>query len=88
MFGPILAPIARTYGIDPIQFGLISCINLNIGNATPPLGQSLFIGCKIGKVSIGRTSKAILPYLLAEIIVLFIVTYIPQVGLFLPNLAK
>lgn len=87
MFGPILAPIAVSYGINPIHFGLISCINLNIGNATPPLGQSLFVGCKVGRVSVGKVSKAILPYLAAEIIVLLLVTYVPQVGLLLPGMA-
>ena len=87
MFGPILAPIAVSYGINPIQFGLISCINLNIGNATPPLGQSLFISCKIAKVSIGKVVGALLPYLLAEIIVLLLVTYIPAVGLLVPKMA-
>lgn len=87
MFGPILAPIAVSYGINPIHFGLISCINLNIGNATPPLGQSLFVGCKVGKVSIGSTSKIMFRYLAALIIVLFMTTFIPQIGLFLPTLA-
>ncbi len=87
MFGPILAPIASRYGINPIHFGLISCINLTIGNATPPLGQSLFVGCKIGKVSVGREARAILPYLFGLVIVLFITTYIPEISLFLPRLA-
>ena len=87
MFGPILAPIAMKYGINPVQFGLISCINLNIGNATPPLGQCLFIGCKIGKVSIGRESKYLLPYIGALVIVLLLVTYIPEIGLYLPTAA-
>lgn len=87
MFGPILAPIAASYGIDPVHFGLISCINLNIGNATPPLGQSLFIGCKIGKISIGHASRAIIPYLAGLVLVLFLVTYIPDLALFLPRSA-
>ena len=87
MFGPILAPIAVSYGVNPIHFGLISCINLNIGNATPPLGQSLFVGCKIGKVSIGSTSKVMIPYLLALFVVLMATTFVPQVGLLLPSIS-
>lgn len=87
MFGPILAPIAASYGINPIHFGLISCINLNIGNATPPLGQSLFIGCKIGRVSIGRESRYLLPYLAGLFAVLLLVTYYPDIGLLLPKTA-
>ncbi len=87
MFGPILAPIAVTYGIHPVHFGLMSCINLNIGNATPPLGQSLFIGCKIGKVSIGKEAKVMMPYLLALLVILLMVAYVPEVGLFLPRMA-
>ena len=87
MFGPILAPIAVTYGVNPIHFGLISCINLNVGNATPPLGQSLFVGCKVGKVSIGSTAKVMAPYLAALVAVLLLTTFVPQVGMFLPTLA-
>ena len=87
MFGPILAPIAVSYGVNPIHFGLISCINLNIGNATPPLGQSLFVGCKIGKVSIGSTGKVMIPYLLALFVVLMATTFDPQVGLLLPSIS-
>ena len=87
MFGPILAPIAVSYGVNPIHFGLISCINLNIGNATPPLGQSLFVGCKIGKVSIGSTGKVMIPYLLALFVVLMATTFVPQVGLLLPSIS-
>lgn len=87
MFGPILAPIAVTYGINPIHFGLISCINLNLGNATPPLGQSLFVGCKVGKASIGKVSGKLIPYLAAELIILLLVTYVPKIGLFLPEIS-
>jgi tripartite ATP-independent transporter DctM subunit len=87
MFSPLLGPIAVHYGINPILFGLISCINLNIGNATPPLGQCLFVGCKVGKLSLGRVAKSIIPYLAAEIVVLLLVTYIPDISLILPRIA-
>lgn len=85
MLAPILAPIAKAYGINPVLFGLIMCVNLTIGCATPPLGLCLFIGCKIGHISLGRGAKAILPYVLAEIIVLLLMTYIPALSLTLPG---
>jgi len=85
LFAPLLGPIALGYGIDPIHFGLITCINLNIGNATPPLGQCLFVGCKIGKIQLLKVSVAVLPYLIALIAVLLLVTYIPAISLFLPS---
>jgi len=85
LFAPLLGPIALDYSIDPIHFGLITCINLNIGNATPPLGQCLFVGCKIGKIQLLKVSVAVLPYIIAIIAVLLLVTYIPNISLFLPS---
>ena len=86
MMAPILAPIAIQYGINPVQFGLIMCINLTIGNATPPMGICLFIGSSIGKVQLSKVSKKILPFLIAEVIVLLMVTYIPDITLLLPRI--
>lgn len=86
LLAPILAPIAAMYGIDPIHFGVMMCINLVIGHATPPLGLCLFIGCKIGKISLGKGGVTIIPYVIGEIIVLLLVTYIPQLVTFLPSL--
>lgn len=88
LLAPILAPIAVSYGVDPIHFGIIMCINLVIGHATPPLGLCLFIGCKIGKVSLGSGGKAILPYVLGEVAVLFLVTYFPWVTTILPAMVS
>lgn len=86
LLAPILAPIAVSYGVDPIHFGIIMCMNLVIGHATPPLGLCLFIGCKIGKVSLARGGKAILPYVLGEVVVLLFVTYVPWLTSVLPSL--
>ena len=86
LLAPILAPIAVSYGVDPIQFGIIMCINLVIGHATPPLGLCLFIACKIGRVSLAKGGKAILPYVLGEVVVLLLVTYIPWITSILPSL--
>ena len=86
MMAPILAPIAVRYGISPLQFGLIMCINLTIGHATPPLGLCLFIGCKLGRISLSRGAVAILPYVAAEVVVLLLITYFPALTLTLPKL--
>ncbi len=86
LLAPILAPIAVQYGIDPIHFGLIMCINLVIGHATPPMGLCLFIACKLGKVPLDKGGLAIFPYVVAEVAVLLLVTYIPQITQVLPAL--
>ncbi len=84
MLAPILLPIATAYGISPVHFGIIMCVNLTVGCATPPLGLCLFLGCKIGHISLGKGARAILPYVLAEITVLLLMTYIPALCLGLP----
>ena len=84
---PILYPVVVTkLGLSPIHFGIILMINLAIGLCTPPVGSALFVGCAIGKVSIEKATKAMLPYYLAMDVVLFLVTYVPQITMFLPNL--
>lgn len=83
---PILLPIATQLGIDPIHFGVIMLINLGIGVCTPPVGSSLLVGCAIGKVSIEKTVVALAPFYLIMICVLLLVTFIPQLSLFLPSL--
>jgi C4-dicarboxylate transporter DctM subunit len=83
---PILLPLAVKVGIDPIHFGLVMVLNLVIGLITPPLGVCLFIACSIAKITLEQIVKAILPFLLAAIGVLFIVTYIPQLSLWIPRM--
>ncbi|MCK5701729.1 MAG: TRAP transporter large permease subunit, partial [Cyclobacteriaceae bacterium] len=82
---PILLKVAVGVGIDPTQFAVIAVLNLIIGLNTPPVGVCLFVASSIGKVSIGKVSKAGLPFLVISLIVLLLVTYIPQISLFLPN---
>lgn len=82
---PILLKVAVGVGIDPTQFAVIAVLNLIIGLNTPPVGVCLFVASSIGKVSIGKVSRAGLPFLIVSLIVLFLVTYIPQISLFLPN---
>lgn len=86
IFTPIFLPIVESFGMDPVHFGIMIVFNLCIGNITPPVGSALFVGCSIGKVDIERVVKPILPFYAAIMIVLLIVTYIPQISLVLPQL--
>jgi tripartite ATP-independent transporter DctM subunit len=84
---PILYPVVvGKLGMSPIHFGIMLMINLAIGLCTPPVGSALFVGCAIGKISIEKATKAMVPFYIAMIVVLFLVTYIPQITMFLPNL--
>ena len=83
---PILLPIARSIGVDPIQFGIMLILNCGIGLLTPPVGAVLFIGSAVSKVPIERLVKATLPFYLCMIIALLLITFIPGISLFLPNL--
>ena len=84
---PILYPIVvTTLGLSPVHFGIIMLINLAIGLCTPPVGSALFVGCAVGRVSIEKVTKALMPYYITMIIVLLLVTYIPAITMFLPNL--
>ncbi len=77
ILAPILAPVAQSLGISLIHFGVVMAFNLTIGNITPPLGYCLFITGKIGKISVPRVVKGTIPYIIAEIAVLMLITYIP-----------
>lgn len=83
---PMLLPLVTSLGMDPIALGIIMVINTSIGMITPPMAVNLFVASGIGKVTIGEISRRIIPFLLAEIIVLLMLTYIPQIIMFLPNL--
>jgi tripartite ATP-independent transporter DctM subunit len=83
---PILLPLAQSIGLDPIHFGIIMTVNLNIGLATPPLGVCLLVASPIADVSLEKIALSAVPFLLASIVVLFVISYVPQLVLFLPNL--
>jgi len=85
---PIFLPLITGIGIDPVHFGIILVVNLNIGLATPPLGVCMFIACPLAGISIKDFVKAIWPFLLGSIGVLFLITYIPGLVMFIPNLMK
>jgi len=80
---PILLPIVTKLGWSPIQFGIILMLNLSIGLCTPPVGNTLFVGCSIGKTTIEKTVKSMWPFYLAMIIILMLVTYVPWFTMFL-----
>ncbi len=82
---PILLPIAKTIGVDPIHFGMIMLVNLGMGLCTPPVGTSLIVGCAIARTSIERTVKTLLPFYLAMLVTLLLVTYVPALSLTLPR---
>ena len=88
VLAPILAPVAVHFGIDPVHFGLVMVLNLMIGLLHPPMGLVLFVLARVAKLSVERTTMAILPWLVPLLISLAIVTYIPSVSLWLPNLMR
>lgn len=83
---PILLPVVKSFGMSPIQFGIMMMLNLGIGLCTPPVGTALFTGCAIGKRSIESVSKALFPMYVPMIVVLLLVTYIPAISMALPTL--
>lgn len=86
IFTPILLPIATSVGIDPVHFGVIMVVNLAIGLFTPPVGVCLFVACGIAKCSISYVVKAFIPFFLATVGVLMLITYMPILVMGIPNL--
>ncbi len=86
IFTPIFLPIAKNFGMDPIQFGIMLIFNLCIGNITPPVGNTLFIGCKVGKTKIEDVIKHLIPFYIGILVVLMLVTFIPDISLLIPKL--
>jgi tripartite ATP-independent transporter DctM subunit len=82
---PILLPIVTQVGVDPIHFGVIMMLALGVGLVTPPVGSTLFIGSAIGKVSIERLSVSMLPFYAIMVVTLLLITFIPELVLFIPN---
>jgi tripartite ATP-independent transporter DctM subunit len=85
IFTPIFLPVATNLGMDPIHFGIMMVLNLCIGLCTPPVGSVLFVGCGISKTSITDMIKPLLPLYIAMVVALLLVTYIPEISLFLPK---
>ncbi len=88
ILGPMLLPIAVNFGLDPVYFGVVMIVNLCIGLITPPVGNILYVGCGISHLTVAQLSKAILPNILIMIITLILITYVPGLVMFIPNLVK
>ncbi len=83
---PIFLPVMTQLGMDPVQFGIVLMINLGIGLVTPPVGSVLFVGCAVGQVKMETTVRTIWPFYIVMVITLLLVTYIPAISMFVPNL--
>lgn len=82
---PVLMPLIKALGVDPVHFGVFFILNVMIGLITPPVGMCLYVICNIADVSFERLSKAILPMIVPLVVVLFLITFIPDLVLWLPN---
>ncbi len=85
---PIFLPVATSFGVDPLHFGVILIVNAGIGLITPPVGTVLFVGTAIGKISIAQVMRTIWPFYLAGLAVLLLVTYFPALSVGLPRLLR
>ncbi|OAE41798.1 TRAP transporter large permease [Agrobacterium tumefaciens] len=85
---PVLLPVVKAFGIDPVHFGVVMILNAGIGLNTPPVGTVLFVGCAVGGISIREAMRTIWPFFGASIAVLLAVTYIPSLSLWLPSLFR
>jgi C4-dicarboxylate transporter, DctM subunit len=86
VLAPILAPVAIYFGIDPVHFGLIMVVNLALGMITPPFGVNLFAACTVAKISLDRIITSLVPFVLVVLGCLLLITYIPEISLFLRDL--
>ncbi len=86
IFTPIFLPVVVDLGMSPIHFGIMMVMNLSVGLCTPPVGSVLFIGCSVAKIDIQKVIKPLIPLFIAMIVVLMLVTYLPQISLWLPGL--
>ncbi len=86
VFTPLFLPVVSNVGVDPVHFGIIMVLNLSVGLCTPPVGTVLFVGCSISKIGITKVIRSLLPMWAAMIVVLLLVTYIPELSLWLPRI--
>ncbi len=83
---PLLLPVVKALGVDPIHFGIVMIVCSSMGFLTPPVGVNLFVGCSIANISIEKLSVAVMPFLLTMVLALLLLTFIPQISLWLPGL--
>jgi tripartite ATP-independent transporter DctM subunit len=85
IFTPILLPAVMALGVDPVHFGIVLITNLCIGLCTPPVGTCLFLGCSVGETTIARVVPKAIPFFIAMIVALLLITFIPGISLWLPR---
>ena len=85
LFAPMLRPLAMEIGLDPVHFGVLMIVNLNIGLLTPPLAVCLFAASDISRDPVGKVIVAVLPFLLVSMITLALITFIPAITMTLPR---
>jgi C4-dicarboxylate transporter DctM subunit len=88
ILGPILAPIAVKFGIDPVHFGMVFVFLLALGQATPPFGTTMFVSCGISNEPVSKVAKSLIPFVIVEVICAILFAYIPVLSLFLPSLVS
>ena len=86
VLAPILAPVAMHFGVDPVHFGMVMVVNLALGMITPPFGVNLFAACTVARISLDRIVTQLVPFVLVVLGCLMIITYVPQLSLFLRDL--
>lgn len=88
ILAPILTPVAMSMGVDPVHFGILMIVNLAVGMTTPPVGVNLFVACQIANLRIDRILKSMLPFYFVLLLDIAIITYMPQLSLWLPQALK
>jgi tripartite ATP-independent transporter DctM subunit len=86
IFTPIFLPIVMELGMDPVHFGIVMVLNLCVGLCTPPVGTILFVGSGVAEVPVTKIIRPLIPLVIAMIVALMLITYIPQLSLWLPSL--
>ncbi|WP_374636147.1 TRAP transporter large permease subunit, partial [Paracoccus sp. (in: a-proteobacteria)] len=86
IMAPILYPVAVKLGVDPVHFGIMMVVNMEIGLCTPPVGLNLYVGSAISKLGLTEVTKAATPWLLTALMFLMLITYVPEITMFLPGL--
>ncbi|PPB80929.1 tripartite ATP-independent transporter DctM subunit [Albidovulum inexpectatum] len=87
ILGPVLGPIMTQAGVDPLHFAIVMCVNVTVGLATPPMGLVLFVAASVANERLERIVQAILPFLVVEFAVIFLITYFPSLTMTIPALA-
>ena len=83
---PMLMPVMSYFGWDPIWFGVVMTVNLAIGQITPPVAVNLYLGANIAQISMEDISKAVIPFVVASVLALLLIMYVPGITTWLPNL--